>query len=524
MTEEPMARALVTLADCGVKSVIVLCGVWLVARLLRRSAAVRHLVWQVAFFTLLLLPPLSYFAPSYGVAHYMTGAQESVPYEARSGRTALILIEASYREEPPDSSHTARDLGSYLMTGAFVLWLSGAAFIALRLAFAYSAILGLRRHSSPKAPQQIDPARLAARVGLKGVWELRTSVQALPATAMTWGLFRPVVLLPQSSAGWSEQWLEAVLLHELAHVRRRDGVTQLLVEAVCAVYWFNPFIWVSARAVRAEAEQAADDMVINSGVKPSTYAAGLLELAAAGAGHRAPPVGYVLSIVGSSPIESRIKAIVEPNQRRCGASPLEGSAAIAAGLLALLLFVPYRSVGLDSVKRGAAAAAAVRQDVSRSGSISERADSQGRDTQTRPARPAPAMKEVEQPPADISVGAPAQRSSARTRESNKVIEGAADAREARLSSPDMLTELDRGDDTSARAAGHADARLDQMRVEESRGADIIAVGSTFSTEEEQRLRRKGNADVIRQRPEPPSAERRGARTQPLSADVMPHSP
>lgn len=527
MTGELTARALTTLADCGVKSVIILCGAWLVARLLRRSAAVRHLVWQAAFVILLLLPPLSYFAPSYGVARFVTGAQESDPYEARPGRTALILIKSSYREEPPDPSRTARDLDGYLMTIAFALWLSGAALITLRLAFAYSTILSLRRHSSPTAPRRIAPARLATRVGLKGRWELRTSVHALPATAMTWGLFRPVVLLPQGSAGWSEQWLEAVLLHELAHVRRRDGVTQLLVEFVCAVYWFNPLVWVAARAVRAEAERAADDLVINSGVRPSTYAAGLLELAASGAGHRQPPFGYVLSILGGSPIESRISAIIEPNQHRRGANSIEGSTALAAGLLTLLLFVPYRSIGLASGKRGAAAAA-VRQDVSRGGSISERADSQDKDIQTQPARPASVAREVAQPPADISMRASPQRSSARTREtgreSDNMIEGAADAREAGVSNPDRLAELPRGDATSARAAGHADANVNQIRVEESGGADIIAADSTFSTEEEQRLRRSGNADMVRQGAQPPSAERHGARTQHLSADVIPRSP
>jgi len=320
--------------------------------------------------------------------------------------------------------------------------------------------------------------------------------------------------------------LEAVLLHELAHVRRRDGVTQLLVEAVCAVYWFNPFVWASARTARAEAERAADNLVINSGVRPSTYAAALLELAASGAGHRPPPFGYALSILGGSPIESRIRAIVEPNQRRHGAKSVEGLAAISAGLLTLLLFVPYRSIGLASGKRGAAVA--VRQDVSRSGSISERADSQGRDTQTQPAQPASAAKEAAQSPADISAGASVQRSSARTREtgreSDEMIEGAADAREAGVSNPDRLAELNRGDATSARAAGHAGASLDQILVEESGGADIIAAGSTFSTEEEQRLRRRGNADMVRQWSQPPSAERHGARTQPPSADVIPHSP
>ena len=83
---------------------------------------------------------------------------------------------------------------------------------------------------------------------------------------MTWGYMRPVILLPRESVNWSKGRFEAVMLHELAHVRRGDSISQLLVLAVCALYWFNPVVWLCARALRSEAEMAADDTVLGLGI------------------------------------------------------------------------------------------------------------------------------------------------------------------------------------------------------------------------------------------------------------------
>ncbi|MEI9931543.1 MAG: M56 family metallopeptidase [Rhizomicrobium sp.] len=61
------------------------------------------------------------------------------------------------------------------------------------------------------------------------------------------GLLSPVILLPKSARTWPRARLQAVLLHELAHVRRRDGAMQMLALFACAIYWFNPLMG-SARA------------------------------------------------------------------------------------------------------------------------------------------------------------------------------------------------------------------------------------------------------------------------------------
>lgn len=73
------------------------------------------------------------------------------------------------------------------------------------------------------------------------------------------GILRPVILLPrQVAAGRDAAALKLILLHELAHLKRRDLWAQILSSCVIALHWFNPLVWIAARRLRAEAEMAAD--------------------------------------------------------------------------------------------------------------------------------------------------------------------------------------------------------------------------------------------------------------------------
>jgi hypothetical protein len=81
---------------------------------------------------------------------------------------------------------------------------------------------------------------------------------------MTWGWRRPKILLPSTAHSWSPERRRVVLTHELAHVKRRDGVTQVLVQLACSLHWFNPLIWFAERRMRTERERACDDYVLNA--------------------------------------------------------------------------------------------------------------------------------------------------------------------------------------------------------------------------------------------------------------------
>jgi beta-lactamase regulating signal transducer with metallopeptidase domain len=152
------------------------------------------------------------------------------------------------------------------------IWLAGFAFVVLRTLAGVASLwrleLGSRVETSPAWADLLR--RLVAGVGLRRpVVLLKSHRRQMP---MTWGVIRPRLLLPDSSENWPEERRRAVLLHELAHVRRWDYAANFVTRLACAVWWFNPLVWLAARQLAAERERACDDIVLNHGASPAQYA------------------------------------------------------------------------------------------------------------------------------------------------------------------------------------------------------------------------------------------------------------
>ncbi len=79
---------------------------------------------------------------------------------------------------------------------------------------------------------------------------------------MTCGAWHPVLLLPDAAENWPLERRRVVLLHELAHIKRLDWLTQTLAYIAGSLHWFNPLVWLAARRMRVEREQACDDLVL----------------------------------------------------------------------------------------------------------------------------------------------------------------------------------------------------------------------------------------------------------------------
>ena len=123
--------------------------------------------------------------------------------------------------------------------------------------------------------------------------------------------------------------LRSVLLHELAHVRHRDTVAQLLAQITCALHWFNPLVWLAAGRLGVERERACDDLVLASGVRPSAYAGHLLEVVT-GLSPACPTQSCGLAMARKSGLEGRLAAVLSKNKNR-----RDVSAAVAAIALAI---------------------------------------------------------------------------------------------------------------------------------------------------------------------------------------------
>lgn len=134
---------------------------------------------------------------------------------------------------------------------------------------------------------------------------------------MVTGLFQPVVLLPADADSWTETHRYLVLLHELAHAKRRDVLTQIVAKYVCSILWFNPVSWFGLIQMRKLRELACDDLVLERSEKPSEYATLLLDVAK---NYQHQNLTTALGMTRSSNIENRIYALLDKARSRVSLS------------------------------------------------------------------------------------------------------------------------------------------------------------------------------------------------------------
>ena len=258
------------LVEVALRSTVVLGSAWLATALLRlASADVRVRIWRAAL-----------------------------------AATALLFIPVSIPEPLRISSTTLADAAG-VSTGAapavpilLIIWMIGLALLLGRLGISLAILTRLSRSAS----------------AFRGL-DVRVSPDLM--TPVTWGVFRPVILLPTYVLDWPAEKCTAMIRHEQAHIDRQDWLWQMFAECVTAVLWFHPLIWLAAARIRSEAEHSADDRVLTDGIGASSYAQQLLDIARRLKQH--PPHAAVAMTRRPRALESRITAILDPLRARTGA-------------------------------------------------------------------------------------------------------------------------------------------------------------------------------------------------------------
>jgi TonB family protein len=308
----------------------------------RRTAAVRHLVWASALAGALAIPFLSGALPRWTIPVWpdLVPAPGAALFRVNAARVAPVapqpltgaVIPSTPASTTPASRATARDWRPAVL----VIWWMGALAVLLQTLLGAVAVIRLKRRALPAQPPVASLAlELSLEMGLRTETRVLTTEDA--TTPMTWGVFRPVVLLPAVVAGGDTDRLRAVLLHELAHIARRDYLLHLLAQAACALYWFHPLVWLARREALRMRERASDDMVLGFGVRPADYATSLVQLSRSLA---APRLCASLGITRCSNLEKRVGAILDPGLRRGRLTPAWALlAVVVAGSLALAVGV-----------------------------------------------------------------------------------------------------------------------------------------------------------------------------------------
>jgi beta-lactamase regulating signal transducer with metallopeptidase domain len=347
------AALLASAPGAALKVTLALGAATLAAAALRRaSAAARHFVWSLAVAGALALLPISLAAPLLGPVPWSLSVApgwEPAP-EAPVGALDRSLPASEAKAAPTPgapglnpgkdragAAPLARGQAWAWLSWAAWLWALGAALLAARWLGALLGAASLRRRAVPASPE--DPIRgalrdLARELGLRAAPPLRFTAEGLPP--LTAGILRPAVLLPPSARTWTAERLRMVLLHELAHIRRRDCLTQTMAELLRALLWPHPLAHLAARQMRLLREAAADDLVLRSGARPSSYAGHLCDIAAALAPRRALPASLALGALGEGPLHplsARVQALLDPGADR---RPLRPRLAVPAAALCAL--------------------------------------------------------------------------------------------------------------------------------------------------------------------------------------------
>jgi HEAT repeat protein/beta-lactamase regulating signal transducer with metallopeptidase domain len=340
-----------TLVRGGLILAVAFLGGWL---LRRRSAAGRYAVWTAAFAGLALLPALTLMLPVLEpprlgrgeqmaagrrpAAETMAVAVHSGAERMRSvgggmtGSASAPLVNRHTRPMvaiSPDRPHLGKpdwsNLGSldWPRLGKLAgpparraapwllgLWLAGALFVLARLARDIRRIaqVASRAATLRRGPLADLLREVAADMGVAR--PVRIAISRELAVPVTWGLRRPVVLLPAAARRWDAERQRVVLRHELAHIRRGDYAGHLLIELACALHWPNPFVWRAAYRARLEQEQACDDRVVALGTGPIDYAQQLLDIARAFVSPGVPERG-ALAMAAAATLPERMRSILD---------------------------------------------------------------------------------------------------------------------------------------------------------------------------------------------------------------------
>jgi beta-lactamase regulating signal transducer with metallopeptidase domain len=178
------------------------------------------------------------------------------------------------------------------------------------------------------------------RLGIRR--RVRLFVSREVGVPMTWGVLRPVVLLPASITQWTADERRLALLHELNHVRRYDWLFAVVARVSCAVYWFHPGVWFLARRLREDCEIACDDAVLASGARQSDYAGLLVRAAESLRGDTAQPRA-ALALSRRSGLRRRLSLIVDTGR---AVRPLARQWRLAAAAATLGLVWPMSAIQL----------------------------------------------------------------------------------------------------------------------------------------------------------------------------------
>ncbi len=310
----------------------------------RRSAASRHWTITLALCGLLALPLLSGVLPSWTVLQVESAPAVPLSQVVVVSTSADTDAAVSAESQVATTDAPATPSSFTAWQAAVMLYVGTALALLLRLTLQFAAARRLVRQSAPLGGAVWEPLLRDGRATLGIRRPVRLLCGGRETMPMAMGAWNAAVVLPSVADEWTDERRRAVLLHELAHVARRDCLTQLLAGIACAVYWPHPGVWWLARRLRVERELACDDLVLRAGTPAMDYAGHLLDVAYTLGGARSNALA--VGMARRSQLEGRMLAVLDTARNR--ALPGRGlRLAMAAAAMAALIPLAVATVSSE---------------------------------------------------------------------------------------------------------------------------------------------------------------------------------
>jgi beta-lactamase regulating signal transducer with metallopeptidase domain len=331
MLQQPLAQAIgwALLQFVWQGTLIAVLTALLLAALRRSGPDVRYVVSAIAL-ALMLTVPVVTVMQTLGAAG--PASEESQPAPAIARATVTAGSAATSADSLPARAAAGAAAASWTvdewLPSLVSIWLIGVVVLTLRLFSGWMWVQSMKTHGARPAPDVLQTAarRLMRRLHIgRPVRFLESSRVAVP-TVIGW--LTPAVLLPASAlAGLSPDQIEAILAHELAHIRRHDYAVNLLQAVVETLLFYHPAVWWLSRRIRIEREHCCDDLAVSLCGDPVAYAAALAELE----GLRSESGAVALAATGGSLLQRVRRVLGAPTH--AGRAP----AWLAAGVALLVV-------------------------------------------------------------------------------------------------------------------------------------------------------------------------------------------
>ncbi|SNT05709.1 M56 family metallopeptidase [Sphingopyxis indica] len=336
------------------KSVLVASLALALLRLARsRSAAERSMIAHVGLAALLTLPAATLLLPQWTPlpAAWVAGTAPAVV--AAADTSVAATVDAAAASAPAAGEVARPSLWASLPSASELApWVYALplALLFLTMLIAVVRLFAMRG----RAEVLVQPSWLSAlaeaqrRMGFKHGTALLVSDEL--RSPISWGVIRPtIVLSPHAVQAVGEA--EAIIAHELAHVARLDWAKLLGARLACALFWFNPLVWLLARESHQLREEAADDAVLLADIDGPDYASLLVGAA------RHDNKGALIAAHGVAPgkdsLKRRITRVLDARAKRGPAGPgwIALTLAFLAGVtLPLAAFSATASRPLDEIR------------------------------------------------------------------------------------------------------------------------------------------------------------------------------